>query len=63
MQHSLTHSCIGPQLGNEETRPVFQENFFKEFKIMFDKSLKIVDFTKCDFALIKSHLDLQKSLR
>lgn len=53
----------GPQLGNQETRPVFQENFFKEFATLFNASQNIKDFNKCDFTLIKRHLDLQKNLR
>ena len=53
----------GPQLGIEESRKTFQNNFFKEFVTLFDKSQNINDFDKCDFTLIKQHLDMQKNLR
>lgn len=52
----------GPQLGNAETRPVFQKNFFDEFQTFFPDG-KVKKFEKCDFTLIRQHLDLQKNLR
>jgi DNA topoisomerase-1 len=53
----------GPQLGNPKTRPVFQKNFFKEFKEAFPSGHVVQKFDLCDFSLIKEHLDLQKSLK
>ena len=53
----------GPQLGNAKTRPVFQKNFFKDFKDCFPGGHFIQDFKKCDFSAIKTHLDLQKNLK
>ena len=52
----------GPQLGNEQTRIIFQNNFFDTFKQSFPSN-NIKDFKKCDFTLIKQHLELQKNLK
>ena len=53
----------GPQLGNPKTRPVFQKNFFKDFKESFPAGKEVKLFEKCDFSAITEYLDLQKSLR
>lgn len=53
----------GPQLGNPKTRPVFQKNFFNDFLETLPSGHVIKKFEKCDFSLIKEHLDLQKSLK
>jgi DNA topoisomerase-1 len=42
---------------------VFQKNFFADFKEAFETSSVIKHFDKCDFSLIKQHLDLMKSLK
>ena len=52
----------GPQLGNAETRPVFQKNFFDEFKTVFPDN-KVREFELCDFTQIRQHLELQKNLK
>ena len=52
----------GPQLGNEQTRIIFQNNFFDTFKQSFPSN-NVKDFKKCDFTLIKQHLELQKNLK
>jgi DNA topoisomerase I len=53
----------GPQLGNPKTRSVFQKNFFIDFKATLPPGHVIKKFDKCDFSLIKAHLDTQKSLK
>lgn len=53
----------GPQLGNPKTRKIFQDNFFEDFKQSLGAGSIIKDFKKCDFSLIKKHLDVQKELR
>ena len=53
----------GPQLGNPKTRAKFQKNFFDDFKEVLGASHVVQKFELCDFSLIRSHLDLQKSLR
>jgi len=53
----------GPQLGNSKTRGVFQKNFFVDFKETLPPGHIIKKFDKCDFSLIKSYLDTQKSLK
>ena len=53
----------GPQLGNEKTRKVFQTNFMNDFKSLLPTGHVIKKFDKCDFSLIKKHLDKQKSLK
>jgi DNA topoisomerase-1 len=52
----------GPQLGIAESRVLFQKNFFDEFKTYFPSSI-MKDFKKCDFGLIKEHLEIQKNLK
>ena len=53
----------GPQLGNVKTRSVFQKNFFEDFKETLPAGHVVQKFEKCDFSLIKKHLDTQKSLK
>jgi DNA topoisomerase I len=53
----------GPQLGNEKTRPVFQRNFFEDFKEVLGPGHVIQDFDKCDFSEIRKHLEIQKNLK
>lgn len=53
----------GPQLGNPKTRPVFQKNFFVDFKASLPATSVIKRFDKCDFTAIREYLALQKSLR
>ena len=53
----------GPQLGNSKTRDVFQKNFFKDFLDTFKAGSVVRQFNKCDFSLIKQHLDREKTLK
>lgn len=53
----------GPQLGNAKTKPVFEKNFFDDFKEVLGPGHKIKKFSLCDFSKIKAFLDLQKNLR
>jgi DNA topoisomerase-1 len=53
----------GPQLGIPKTRVVFQKNFFKDFQELFPAGNIMKKFDKCDFSVIKEHLDLHKSLK
>lgn len=52
----------GPQLGGP-SRETFQKNFFKDFKDALGETTVIKEFSKCDFSLIRKHLELQKSLK
>ena len=52
----------GPQLGNPKTRPVFQQNFFKDFQETFPPGV-VKKFSSCDFAEIKEYLDRQKLVK
>lgn len=53
----------GPQLGNPKTREVFQQNFMADFKETLPPGHVIKMFEKCDFSLIKKHLDKQRDLK
>ena len=53
----------GPQLGNAKTRPVFEKNFFKGFTEVLPPGHTIQSFEKCDFSLIREHLNMQKDLK
>lgn len=53
----------GPQLGNAKTKPVFEKNFFDDFKEALGPGHEIKKFELCDFRKIKDHLDNQKNLR
>jgi DNA topoisomerase I len=52
----------GPQLGGP-SRATFQKNFFNDFKAALGEGSVITDFEKCDFSVIREHLNLKKSLR
>ena len=53
----------GPQLGNAKTKPVFEKNFFDDFKEVLGPGHEIKKFELCDFRKIKDYLDNQKNLR
>lgn len=53
----------GPQLGNPKTRPIFQRNFFEDFKEVLGPKHVIKSFSKCDFSEIKEYFILQKNLK
>eukprot|EP01039_Chlorochromonas_danica_P009197 gene9197-10157_t len=53
----------GPQLGNDKTRPVFEKNFFEDFKAALGEGHVIRSFDKLDFSEIRKHLETQKSLK
>ena len=53
----------GPQLGNPKTKPVFEKNFFEDFKETLPPGHEIKEFSKCNFDLIRDHLNTQKELR
>eukprot|EP01138_Halocafeteria_seosinensis_P016337 gb/GECG01016668.1/.p1 GENE.gb/GECG01016668.1/~~gb/GECG01016668.1/.p1 ORF type:complete len:791 (+),score=179.03 gb/GECG01016668.1/:1-2373(+) len=46
----------GPQLGDPKVAPIFQKNFFSDFKKILGKDHKIQKFEKCDFEPIREHL-------
>lgn len=52
----------GPQLGGP-SRATFQKNFFKDFRDALGEASEIKDFDKCDFSVIREHLDMQKALK
>ena len=43
--------------------PKFNKNFWKDFKPLLDPRLGITEFEKCDFTLIKKHLDKKREER
>ncbi|KAJ2721996.1 DNA topoisomerase 1 [Coemansia sp. Benny D115] len=56
-------ALVGTDHGNN---PTFQKNFFEDFKEIFDKHhpKKLVqEFSRCDFSLIRAHLDEQSAKR
>lgn len=53
----------GPQLGNPKSKPVFEKNFFEGFQEVLPSGHTIKKFSKCDFTLIRNHLDLAKTLK
>jgi DNA topoisomerase-1 len=54
----------GPQLGNPKTRPVFQKNFFADFKKLLGPDQSVIKrFDLCDFTAIRHHLTLKKNLK
>jgi DNA topoisomerase-1 len=53
----------GPQLGNPKTRKVFQKNFMADFKEVLVAGHVVKKFEHCDFSLIATHLDKQRSLK
>lgn len=46
----------GPQLGDPKVAPIFQKNFFHDFKKILGPDHKIQKFEKCDFEPIREHL-------
>jgi DNA topoisomerase-1 len=52
----------GPQLGGP-SRETFQKNFFKDFQDALGPGHVIQKFELCNFEQIRTHLDLQKSLK
>lgn len=53
----------GPQLGNPKVREVFQANFFEDFQESLGPGHVIKEFKKCDFSLMREHLNLKKTLK
>ncbi|KAK1738736.1 DNA topoisomerase 1 [Skeletonema marinoi] len=53
----------GMHLGNSKTAPIFEKNFFTDFKAILGKNHVIKDFKKCDFAPITAHLNEEKIVR
>ena len=56
----------GMHLGNAKTAPIFNKNFFKDFReIILSKEHKklMKDFKKCDFEPIRRHLNEQKLIK
>jgi len=53
----------GMHLGNSKTAPIFEKNFFTDFKAILGKNHVIKDFKKCDFTPITAHLNEQKIVR
>jgi DNA topoisomerase-1 len=53
----------GPQLGNADTRKVFQNNFFSDFQKILQPGSVIKKFEKCDFGPIKAHLEQQRAIK
>jgi DNA topoisomerase IB len=53
----------GMHLGNPTTAKIFIKNFFEDFRAILGKKHIIQKFEKCDFALIRSHLEEQKIVR
>ncbi|KAJ1937167.1 DNA topoisomerase 1, partial [Linderina pennispora] len=52
--------------GDHGNNPVFQKNFFTDFKEILDRTMPkhpIKDFKHCDFTLIRAHLDEQSAKR
>jgi DNA topoisomerase-1 len=50
-------------LKNEKTRPVFEKNFFEDFKQTLTNDMGIKKFEKCNFDLIRNHLEKQRKLK
>lgn len=55
----------GMHLGNPKTAPIFEKNFFEDFRQVLSKPHKklIKDFKKCDFERIRRHLEEQKIVK
>jgi DNA topoisomerase-1 len=53
----------GPQLGNGETRPVFRQNFFEDFRKALGKDHEIKKFNDLDFSRIREHIDKEKLIK
>ncbi|KDO34473.1 hypothetical protein SPRG_00537 [Saprolegnia parasitica CBS 223.65] len=50
----------GPQLGNPKTSEMFTKNFFADFKEALGKGHVVKSMAKCNFDLIRKHLDEQR---
>lgn len=46
----------GPQLGDPKVAPLFQKNFFNDFRELLGKNHTIQKFENCDFEPIREHL-------
>ena len=55
----------GMHLGNAKTAPIYIKNFFTDFRNVLSKENKkiIKKFDKCDFSLIREHLNEQKLVK
>uniref|UniRef100_A0A7S4JSB1 DNA topoisomerase 1 n=1 Tax=Odontella aurita TaxID=265563 RepID=A0A7S4JSB1_9STRA len=55
----------GMHLGNPKTAPIFEKNFFVDFREVLTKRNKklIKDFKKCNFEPIRRHLNEQKIIK
>lgn len=53
----------GPQLGTPKTAKIFNKNFWADFSASLGSGHAIKDFTKCDFAAIRAHLDAQRAVK
>ena len=53
----------GMHLGNPKTAPIFEKNFFKDFRSILGKQHVIKDFKKCDFTPIRKYLEEQKIIK
>ena len=53
----------GPNLGDPETAPTFQANFFRDFKALLPADHPVKRFDKCDFGPIRAHVEQQRDLR
>mmetsp|Transcript_7457 Transcript_7457/g.15490 ORF Transcript_7457/g.15490 Transcript_7457/m.15490 type:complete len:789 (+) Transcript_7457:189-2555(+) len=53
----------GMHLGNEKTRKIFVDNFFKDFKKLLPKGSKIKEFGKLNYSKITEHLNTQKMVK
>jgi DNA topoisomerase I len=53
----------GPQLGDPETKPVFEKNFMIDFKKALGKDHKIKEFKHCNFDRIREHLEKAKMIK
>lgn len=55
----------GMHLGNPKTAPIYEKNWFADFRAVLDKDKKkiIKDFKKCNFDAIRAHLDQEKLVK
>mmetsp|Transcript_1037 Transcript_1037/g.3044 ORF Transcript_1037/g.3044 Transcript_1037/m.3044 type:complete len:769 (-) Transcript_1037:724-3030(-) len=53
----------GPQLGDPTLAPIFNKNFFDCFKEVLGTDHVIKEFDKCDFSLIREHLEQEREAR
>jgi DNA topoisomerase-1 len=50
-------------LGNPKTKDIFNENFFNDFKVALGKGHIIKEFSKCDFAPIRKHIEEKREIK